>query len=81
MPKGSSIVFSPLTINRRVALWGASPEEFRLERWAGGEDEMAEVESNYGHSTSLARPKGYIGNMFAKVEFKRLRGHDWQVRV
>jgi len=32
----------------------------------------ADVESNYWFLTFLARPRGYIENVFAKVEFKCL---------
>jgi len=72
VPKGTSIVLSPFAINRSVALWGADAEEFRPERWAGKEDGAAAVESNYGFLTFLAGPRGCIGNVFAKVEFKCL---------
>ncbi|RPA96817.1 cytochrome P450 [Choiromyces venosus 120613-1] len=72
VPKGSYVVLSPFAINHSVALWGADAEEFRPERWAGGEDGTAAVESNYGFLTFLAGPRGCIGNVFAKVEFKCL---------
>jgi len=72
VPKGTSVVLSPFAINRSVALWGADAEEFKPERWAGKEDGAAAVESNYGFLTFLAGPRGCIGNVFAKVEFKCL---------
>ncbi|KAG0133876.1 cytochrome P450 [Tuber indicum] len=72
VPKGTSIVISPYAMNRSAALWGADAEEFRPERWACGEDGTATVESNYGFLTFLAGPRGCIGNVFAKVEFKCL---------
>jgi len=72
VPKGTSIVISPFAMNRSAALWGADAEEFRPERWACGEDGTATVESNYGFLTFLAGPRGCIGNVFAKVEFKCL---------
>jgi len=72
IPKGTTIMLSPFAINRSVALWGADAEEFRSERWASREDGAAAVESNYGFLTFLAGPRGCIGNVFAKVEFKCL---------
>jgi len=72
IPKGTTIILSPFAINRSVALWGADAEEFRPERWAGGEDGSATMESNYGFLSFLAGSRGFIGNVFAKVEFKCL---------
>ena len=72
IPKGTTLMISPFAINRSVALWGADAEEFRPERWASREDGAAAVESNYGFLTFLAGPRGCIGNVFAKVEFKCL---------
>ena len=72
IPKGTTVILSPFAINRSVALWGADAEEFRPERWASREDGAAAVESNYGFLTFLAGPRGCIGNVFAKVEFKCL---------
>ncbi|CUS11563.1 unnamed protein product [Tuber aestivum] len=72
LPKGTSIVISPFAINRSVALWGADAEEFKPERWAGGADGAAAVESNYGFLTFLAGPRGCIGHVFARAEFKCL---------
>jgi len=50
---------------------GADAEEFRPKRWAGGEDGLAVVGSNYGFLTSLVGPRGVL-RMSTGVEFKCL---------
>lgn len=67
IPKGSHIVIVPWAINRSKELWGEDAEVFRPERWDEGQ-----VESNYSFMTFLAGPRGCIGNVFAKVEYKCL---------
>lgn len=67
MPKGCHIVIVPWAINRSKELWGEDAVVFRPERWEEGQ-----VESNYSFMTFLAGPRGCIGNVFAKVEFKCL---------
>ncbi|KAL0636831.1 hypothetical protein Q9L58_004189 [Maublancomyces gigas] len=67
IPKGSHIVLVPWAINRSKELWGEDAEVFRPERWEEGQ-----MESNYSFMTFLAGPRGCIGNVFAKVEYKCL---------
>ena len=55
-----------------MALWGARTEEFRSDRWAGGEGGATAIESNYGFPTFPTGLGGCIVNVFAKVEFKCL---------
>lgn len=67
IPKGSHIVIVPWAINRSKELWGEDATVFRPDRWDEGQ-----VESNYSFMTFLAGPRGCIGNVFAKVEYKCL---------
>lgn len=67
VPKGSHIVIVPWAINRMKEMWGEDAAMFRPERWDEGQ-----VESNYAFMTFLAGPRGCIGNVFAKVEYKCL---------
>ena len=55
-----------------MALWGVDAEEFRPERWAGGESGTAVMESDYGFLSFLAGSRGFVGNVLAKVEFRCL---------
>ena len=71
VPKGMSVVLSPFAIYR-MAQWSANAEEFRPERWSGREDGVATIERNYGFLSFLAGSRGFIGNVFAKVEFRCL---------
>ena len=63
VPMDTSIVLSQFATSRSVALWGADSEEFRPERWAGGEDGRTAVESNYSFLSSLEGPRGCIKNV------------------
>ena len=56
---------------QNVALWSANAEEFRPERWSGG-DNGAAMESNYGFLSFLEGSRGFMGNVLAKVEFRCL---------
>lgn len=66
IPKGSHIVIVPWAINHNKELWGEDADVFKPERWEG------QLESNYSFMTFLAGPRGCIGNVFAKVEYKCL---------
>ena len=55
-----------------MALWGADAEEFRSDRWAGGDSGATGIKSNYGFPTLPTRLGGCTVNVFAKVEFKCL---------
>lgn len=68
IPKGSHIVIVPMAVNRNKDLWGEDASVFRPERW----EEGGQAESNYAFMTFLAGPRGCIGNVFAKVEYKCL---------
>lgn len=67
IPKGTHIVIVPWTINRSKELWGEDADVFKPERWDDGQ-----AESNYAFMTFLAGPRGCIGNVFAKLEYKCL---------
>lgn len=67
VPKGSHIVIVPWAINRMKDMWGDDAAVFRPERWDEGQ-----LESNYAFMTFLAGPRGCIGNVFAKIEYKCL---------
>ncbi|KAH0614630.1 uncharacterized protein H6S33_000266 [Morchella sextelata] len=67
IPKGAHIVLVPYAINRSKELWGEDADQFRPDRWNEGQGE-----SNYAFLTFLAGPRGCIGNVFAKLEFKCL---------
>lgn len=67
VPKGTHIVIVPWAMNRSKELWGEDADQFRPERWEEGQGE-----SNYAFMTFLAGPRGCIGNVFAKVEYKCL---------
>lgn len=67
VPKGTHLAIVPWAINRSKELWGEDADVFRPDRW-----DESQGESNYAFMTFLAGPRGCIGSVFAKIEFKCL---------
>lgn len=66
IPAGTTVIMSPLAINRDAALWGPDAAEFVPERWLRG---AAPADSNFANMTFLHGPRSCIGQAFAKAEF------------
>lgn len=66
IPKGTTVIMSPLAINRSAALWGPDALEFRPERWLAA---RPPAESNFANMTFLHGPRSCIAQAFAKAEF------------
>lgn len=70
VPKGTTIILSPVAINLSTELWGPDAAEFNPDRWMGpGRANTGGAESNYAMLTFLHGPRSCIGQSFAKGEF------------
>ena len=66
VPKGTYIVLALQAMNRSLELWGEDADEFNPNRWE------KPVGNNLSFLAFMSGPRGCIGSLFAKVEFKCL---------
>jgi len=62
--------------NRTVMLWGVNGEEFRANRWPGGEGGVASVRRNCGVLSFLVGLKGVLGCLCQRGVQVSACGHD-----
>lgn len=76
IPRGTTVILCPWSVNRDPALWGEDAGRFNPERWLVREGDegsraaaLGGAESNYSFLTFLHGPRSCIGMGFAKAEF------------
>lgn len=72
IPKGTTIILAPWSINRSTHQWGKDANEFKPERWLdadGKANNKGGAESNFSFLTFLHGPRSCIGQRFAQAEF------------
>jgi cytochrome P450 len=70
IPKGTTIILSPMAVNNSQELWGEDAGEFNPDRWTRpGCANTGGADSNYSMLSFLHGPRSCIGKDFAKAEF------------
>ncbi|CAG7945837.1 unnamed protein product [Penicillium salamii] len=77
IPKGTTIVLCPQSINRSPEFWGDTADQFLPERWIDVDDcgrqspnKHGGASTNFAQITFLHGPRACIGKDFAKAEFR-----------
>ncbi|OKP11156.1 Cytochrome P450 97B3, chloroplastic [Penicillium subrubescens] len=77
IPKGTTIVLCPQSINRSPEFWGNTADQFLPERWIDTDDKGKQTPNKHGGAptnfaqiTFLHGPRACIGKDFAKAEFR-----------
>ncbi|KAF7872642.1 hypothetical protein EAF04_003559 [Stromatinia cepivora] len=85
IPLGTSMLISPLAINRSKELWGPKADEWSPERWLeDGCTNTGGADSNFANMTFFHGERSCIGKGFAISEFKCLLagvvgGLEWEM--